>query len=66
MIINDSGIVIRLDVNKISTMSRVTQGVRLINLKEDSLVSSVALVEKEESLENSDTTDNIVNEEESE
>ena len=36
MIITDSGIVIRLDVNKISTMSRVTQGVRLINLKEDS------------------------------
>ena len=66
MIITDSGIVIRLDVNKISTMSRVTQGVRLINLKEDSLVSSVALVDKEESLENSDTTDNIVNEEESE
>ena len=65
MIITDSGIVIRLDVNKISTMSRVTQGVRLINLKEDSLVSSVALVDKEESLENSDTTDNIVNEEES-
>ena len=47
MIITDSGIVIRLDVNKISTMSRVTQGVRLINLKENSLVSSVALVDKE-------------------
>ena len=30
-------------------MSRVTQGVRLINLKENSLVSSVALVDKEES-----------------
>ncbi len=54
MIITDSGIVIRLDVNKISTMSRVTQGVRLINLKENSLVSSVALVDKE-NLEESDT-----------
>ena len=49
MIITDSGIVIRLDSNKISTMSRVTQGVRLINLKENSLVSSVALVDKENS-----------------
>ena len=47
IIITDSGIVIRLDVNKISKMSRVTQGVRLINLKENSLVSSVALVDKE-------------------
>ena len=49
--IPDSGIVIRLDVDKISAMSRVTQGVRLINLKENSLVSSVALVDKEEAVE---------------
>ena len=48
MIITDSGIVIRLDADKISTMSRVTQGVRLINLKEDSKVSSVSIVDKEE------------------
>lgn len=47
MIITDSGIVIRLDVDKISTMSRVTQGVRLINLKEDSTVGSTAIVDKE-------------------
>ena len=31
MIITDSGIIIRLAVDKISTMSRVTQGVKLIN-----------------------------------
>ena len=29
-------------------MSRVTQGVKLINLKEDSIVSSTAIVDKEE------------------
>ena len=46
MIITDSGIVIRLDSQKISMMSRVTQGVRLINLKENNHVSSVALVDK--------------------
>ena len=51
MIITDSGIVIRLDADKISTMSRVTQGVRLINLKEDSKVSSVSIVDKEENSE---------------
>ena len=48
MIITDSGIVIRLDSQKISMMSRVTQGVRLINLKENNHVSSVALVDKVE------------------
>ena len=58
MIITDSGIVIRLDANKISTMSRVTQGVRLINLKENSLVSSVALVDKEISESNGDINEN--------
>ena len=48
MIITDSGVIIRLAVDKISTMSRVTQGVKLINLKEDSIVSSTAIVDKEE------------------
>ena len=55
MIITDSGIVIRLDVGKISTMSRVTQGVRLINLKENSVVSSVSVVDKEEPDDNIDS-----------
>ena len=75
MIITDSGIVIRLDADKISTMSRVTQGVRLINLKEDSKVSSVSIVDKEENnddiyendvevvdIPNHDTENNIVEE----
>ncbi len=53
MIITDSGIIIRLAVDKISTMSRVTQGVKLINLKEDSIVSSTAIVDKEEINNNS-------------
>ena len=59
MIITDSGVIIRLAVGKISTMSRVTQGVKLINLKEDSIVSSTAIVDKEE-------IDNGSDEEESE
>ena len=57
MIITDSGIVIRLDADKISTMSRVTQGVRLINLKEDSKVSSVSIVDKEETDDNINEND---------
>mgnify|MGYP004548862541 FL=1 len=54
MIITDSGIIIRLAVDKISTMSRVTQGVKLINLKEDSIVSSTAIVDKEKNYDNDD------------
>lgn len=57
MIITDSGIIIRLAVDKISTMSRVTQGVKLINLKEDSIVSSTSIVDREEI-----SDDNIIDE----
>ena len=46
MIITNTGTIIRLNVEKISTMSRVTQGVRLINLKDNQIVSSVAIIDK--------------------
>ena len=48
MIITNLGIIIRLDMSSISTMGRVTQGVRLINLKENSSVSSISVVSKSE------------------
>ena len=48
MIITDSGMIIRLSVEQVSTTGRVAQGVRLINLKEHQKVSNVALVEKEQ------------------
>ena len=48
MIITNSGIIIRLEMLSISTMGRVTQGVRLINLKENSSVSSISVVSKSE------------------
>ena len=46
MIVTNEGIIIRIDANQISTMSRVTQGVRLINLKGEQFVSSVAVIDK--------------------
>ena len=46
MIITNIGTIIRLDVDKISRMSRVTQGVKLINLKDDQSVTSVATILK--------------------
>ena len=61
MIITDTGMIIRLSVDKISTMSRVTQGVRLINLKDEQTVSTTAVIEKnEESEENSLNSDLVV------
>ena len=52
MIVTNEGIIIRIDASQISTMSRVTQGVKLINLKDNQFVSSVAVIDKlEESVE---------------
>lgn len=48
MIITDSGIIIRLAVDQVSTTGRVAQGVRLIHLKDNQKVSTVTLLEKEE------------------
>jgi DNA gyrase subunit A len=44
VIITDSGTVMRMPLNQISTLGRVTQGVRLINLKDDQKVSSISLI----------------------
>ena len=52
MIITDSGIIIKMPLEQISTLKRATQGVRLINLKNNQKVSTVALVSKEEEVEN--------------
>ena len=57
MIITDSGIIIRLPISQISTTGRVAQGVRLINLKENKKVSSIALLDKEVEEENDDTSE---------
>ena len=56
MIITNSGTIIKLPLEQVSTLKRATQGVRLINLKDDQKVSTVAVVEKEET---SDESQNI-------
>jgi len=61
MIINKSGVIIRLSVADLRVMGRATQGVRLIRLSEDDEIASVAKVEEQVGLEeNSDmeSTDN--------
>ncbi len=48
MIINKSGIAIRMAVEDLRVMGRATQGVRLINIKEDDSIAAVAKVMKDE------------------
>lgn len=48
MIINRSGIAIRLHVNQLRVMGRATQGVRLINLKEEDIIAAVTQVPRDE------------------
>ena len=51
MIITDSGIIMRMPLSQVSILKRATQGVRLIHLKDNQKVSTIALVEKEEEKE---------------
>ena len=44
MIITNNGIIIRIPLDQISQLGRVTQGTRLINLKENQIVSTISLV----------------------
>ena len=48
MIINKSGVTIRIGVESLRVMGRATQGVRLIKLQGDDRIASVALVQKDE------------------
>ncbi len=69
MIINRSGIIIRLKVSNLRVMGRATQGVRLINLNNDDIIAAVTQVptdlEPEEEIiiqENENNTEEINNE----
>jgi DNA gyrase subunit A len=48
MIINRSGIAIRMSVEDLRVMGRATQGVKLINIKGDDSIAAVAKVMKDE------------------
>ena len=51
VIITDSGIIMRMSMDQISTLGRATQGVRLIKLKDDQKVATVSTIMKEEESE---------------
>ena len=59
IIITNEGIIIRLAVDTISEMSRVTQGVKLINLREGQSVSSISIVDSNK-LDSDDNSDKVI------
>lgn len=61
MIINKSGVLIRLGVSELRIVGRATQGVRLINLREDDAIAAVTKVEQEEEI--LDTDDETISDE---
>ena len=62
MIINKSGIAIRMAVKNLRVMGRATQGVKLINLKESDSIAAVAKVVHEEDEENHEENIEIIEE----
>ncbi len=57
MIVTNSGIIIRISSEQVSSTGRVAQGVKLINLKNEQKVSTVALIAKDDSPEETDQTE---------
>ena len=49
VIVTDSGIIMKMPLSQVSVLRRATQGTRLINLKDEQKVSTVAIVEKDNS-----------------
>ena len=62
MIINKSGITIRMEVSDLRVMGRATQGVRLINIKDNDSIAAVAKVRHEEDEVVDDIADDADNE----
>jgi DNA gyrase subunit A len=60
MIINKSGLTIRMRVDSMRTMGRATQGVKLINIKNNDSIASVAVVPVEEEEEIVEGAENAI------
>jgi DNA gyrase subunit A len=58
MIVTNNGVIIRMDTRQISQTGRVAQGVKLINLKDNQQVSTIAVLEREENIEEEQSGDN--------
>ena len=61
IIMTDSGMTMRMSLDQVSILGRATQGVRLINLKDNQKVATVSLVEKETDNEDIESQENAEN-----
>ena len=59
MIINRSGVAIRMSVEDLRVMGRATQGVKVINLRADDEIAAVAKVVKEEEMVDEEEIKNL-------
>lgn len=71
IIVTDSGMIMRMPISQISVLGRITQGVRLINLKDAQKVSTITLIKSEEQSEEdsinlNDDTAAVINNEQQE
>ena len=64
MMITTEGIIIRMKVEGISVLGRVTSGVKLMNLDEDIMVASIAKVREDQSLMDEANKEELLTEEE--
>ena len=55
MIMTNDGIVIRISLNQVSVYGRAAQGVKVINVKDESKVSSISVLSPEEETEEETT-----------
>lgn len=56
---SNNGMVMRMPLDQISTLGRTAQGVRLMNLKDDNVVSTISLVEKAEEIEENSAEEQV-------
>lgn len=52
VLMTDAGMIIRMPLNQVSVLGRVTQGIRLINLKDNNKVATISLISEEENIDN--------------
>ena len=58
LLINSSGVIIRIPAKEISKLGRATQGVKIMNVGEDVNIIALAKVIKEEELEGKENGEN--------
>ena len=64
IIVTNSGMIMRMPISQISVLGRITQGVRLINLKDSQKVSTITLIKSEEQIEEENLNNELSSENE--